>query len=193
MGDNNNEIIISNANTIVERERDPRELIDRKTGEIIYVDDISKRVHGQKNFWKCYLMDFLSVLGIIDSKQLDIFVYIAENTNSSTNVFIGTYKEISEATGTCRQTVATIMKKLQAANFVKKKMNGVWAVNPNILMKGNENKRQILLSYYRDDDKENEMSFGRSQQNELQTELRKNQANAEDGAKLIDSQSKKEV
>ena len=67
-----------------------RELLDQETGEIIVVDQISKRIYGQKNFWKMYLMDFMSVLGIIDSKQLDVFIYIAENTNPSTNTFIGT-------------------------------------------------------------------------------------------------------
>ena len=57
-----------------------RQLMDMETGEEILVDQITKRVYGTKNFWKCYLMDFLTVLGIIDSKQLDIFIYIVENT-----------------------------------------------------------------------------------------------------------------
>ncbi|MBL2457126.1 replication protein, partial [Klebsiella pneumoniae] len=72
-----------------------RELVDTETGEVIHVDQITKRVYGTKNFWKMYLMDFLTVLGIIDNKQLDIFIYIAENTNQSNNLFIGTYKQIS--------------------------------------------------------------------------------------------------
>ena len=29
-----------------------RELLDQETGEIIVVDQISKRIYGQKNFWK---------------------------------------------------------------------------------------------------------------------------------------------
>ena len=35
-----------------------RELIDAETGEVIHVDQITKRVYGTKNFWKMYLMDF---------------------------------------------------------------------------------------------------------------------------------------
>ncbi len=89
-----------------------RELLDQETGEIIVVDQISKRIYGQKNFWKMYLMDFMSVLGIIDSKQLDIFIYIAENTNPSTNIFIGTYKKISKDVNVSQPTISTIMKKL---------------------------------------------------------------------------------
>ena len=42
-----------------------RKLIDEDTGERILVDQITKRVYGTKQFWKCYLMDFLTVLGII--------------------------------------------------------------------------------------------------------------------------------
>ena len=112
-----------------------RELIDQETGEIIVVDQISKRIYGQKNFWKMYLMDFMSVLGIIDSKQLDIFIYIAENTNPSTNTFIGTYSKISKDVNVSRPTISTIMKKLQANNFIKKVQNGVWLVDSDFIEK----------------------------------------------------------
>ena len=112
-----------------------RELIDQETGEIIVVDQISKRIYGQKNFWKMYLMDFMSVLGIIDSKQLDIFIYIAENTNPSTNTFIGTYSKISKDVNVSRPTISTIMKKLQVNNFIKKVQNGVWLVDSDFIEK----------------------------------------------------------
>lgn len=147
-----------------------RELVDAETGEKILVDQITKRVYGSKNFWKCYLMDFLTVLGIIDSKQLDVFIYIAENTNQSNNLFIGTYDKISGDVGVCRQTVAKIMKKLQDSGFVRKVQNGVWFVNPNILMKGNDGKRQMLLSYYESDQPINEMTFSRTKRKEIKEE-----------------------
>lgn len=145
-----------------------KELIDRETGEVIWVDQITKRSYGSKNFWKMYLMDFLTVLGIIDSKQLDVFIYIAENTNQSTNIFIGTYDKISKDVNVCRQTIAKIMKKLQDNNFIKKIQNGVWLVNPNIMMKGNDKKRQILLSYYESDEPIEEMTFSRTKRQEIQ-------------------------
>lgn len=144
-----------------------RELIDVQTGEQIFVDQITKRVYGSKNFWKCYLMDFLTVLGIIDSKQLDVFIFIVENTNQGNNTFIGTYDHISKEVGVCRQTIARIMKKLQANNFIKKVQNGVWLVNPNILMKGNDTKRQILLSYYESEEPISEISMSRTKRTPL--------------------------
>ena len=145
-------------------------LVDLDTGEIISVDQITKRVYGTRNFWKCYLMDFLSVLGIIDSKQLDIFIYICENTNSSDNIFIGTYKQIAEKVGCSQTTIAKIMKKLQENNFIKKKCNGVWMINANIMMKGNDHKRQMLLSYYNSPDPVNQISISRTQREEIPTD-----------------------
>ena len=138
-----------------------RELVDVDTGERILVDQITKRVYGTKAFWKVYLADFLMVLGIIDSKQLDIFIYIVEHTHPSQNIFIGTYKEISAACHVSEPTIAKIMKKLQKENFIKKRHPGVWYVNPNIIMKGNDTKRQILLSYYENDTPINELELRR--------------------------------
>lgn len=151
---------ISQTQTLIGQQK--RELIDRATGELILVDQITKRTYGTKNFWKCYLMDFLTVLGIIDSKQLDIFIYIVENTNQANNTFLGTYKKISEDTGCSSRTIAKIMTKLQENNFIKKIQNGAWLVNPNILMKGNDTKRQILLTYYESEEPINEITMSRT-------------------------------
>ena len=157
-----------------------RELIDVQTGEQIFVDQITKRVYGSKNFWKCYLMDFLTVLGIIDSKQLDIFIFIVENTNQSNNTFLGTYKHISEQTGCSSRTIAKIMKKLQENNFIRKIQNGAWLVNPNILMKGNDTKRQILLSYSESEEPINEISMSRTKRTPLPNPKQQPQSNLEE-------------
>lgn len=54
---------IEKTNTLIGTKR--KELIDKETEEIIEVDQITKKVYGQKNFWKLYLSDFLPVLGIV--------------------------------------------------------------------------------------------------------------------------------
>lgn len=145
-----------------------RQIMDMETGEVMLVDQITKRRYGTKNFWKCYLMDFLTILGIIDSRQVDVFVYIAENTSPSTNTFIGTYRKIAADVGCSTRTVTTIMKKLQENNFIKKVQNGVWLVNPNILMKGSDHKRQILLSYYESDEPADEITFSRTKRAKIE-------------------------
>lgn len=156
-----------------------KELIDIETGEQILVDQITKRVYGSKNFWKMYLMDFMMVLGIIDSKQVDVFIYIVENTNPSNNTFLGTYDKISQDVGVCRQTIAKIIRKLQDNGFIKKIQQGAWLVNPNILMKGNDQKRQILLSYYESEEPINELTFARTQRKLITAEEQNNEPQRE--------------
>ena len=101
---------------------------------------------GGKQFWKCYLSDFVTILKSISSKQqLDILIYILSNMQASNNLFVGTYSEIIRNTGVCRQTVASTMTKFQNHLFLKKIKNGVWLINPNIFVKGTDIKRQKLL------------------------------------------------
>jgi len=133
-----------------------KRLIDEDTGERIEVEQITKRALGQKQFWKVYLMDFLQILGVLDSKQVDILIYILENTESANNTFIGTYNKIQAEVGVSRGTVATVMTKLQENNFIEKVQNGVWQVSPNIMMKGSEHKKSLLLNYYDDSKIESE-------------------------------------
>lgn len=125
-----------------------KKLQDLDTGEVIEVDQITKRALGQKQFWKVYLMDFLAILGIIDSKQLDVLIFILENTTSANNIFLGTYRVIAEKTGISLDTVRRTMVKLQQKGFITKIQNGAYQVSPNIMMKGNEHKKQLLLNYY---------------------------------------------
>lgn len=151
---------ISQTQTLIGTKQ--RSLVDTETGEQILVDQITKRVYGTKNFWKCYLIDFLQVLGILDSKQCDVFIYIVENTNPTNNVFLGTYKKIARDVGVTEATISKIMKKLKDHNFVKMIQNGAYLVNPNVLMKGNDTKRQILLSYYESETPIDAISYTRT-------------------------------
>lgn len=135
---------MSEEQDIVARERD---IIDGETGELEHVDEIWKRVSSRRAFYKMYLTDFLAVLGFMDSRQIDVFIYIAEHTNASNNIFLGSQRKIAEAVGCSKTTVNTMMQKLQEHNFIKKVQDGVYFVNPNILMKGNDNKRQMLITW----------------------------------------------
>lgn len=125
-----------------------RVLIDAETGERIEVDQVTKRAYGQKQFWKLYLFDFLHVLGVLEYKQVDVFIYILENTDPSNNLFIGTYRNIADACKVSPNTVFRVMKKLIQQQFIKKQHNGVWQINPNIVMKGSEHKKSLLINYF---------------------------------------------
>lgn len=124
--------------------------IDTETGEKISVEQITKRAYGQKQFWKIYLMDFLQVLGVLDSKQVDVFIYILENTEQANNTFIGSQRDIARECEVSLDTVSRIMKKLQENGFVSQIKRSVYQISPNVMMKGSEHKKSLLLNYYDD-------------------------------------------
>lgn len=142
----------ANTQTLIGSQR--KRLVDQDTGELIEVDQITKRALGQKQFWKLYLVDFLQVLGVLDSKQVDILIYILDNTKSSDNTYIGTYRKTAEGTGVSLDTATKVMRKLQDNNFMKRVQNGVYQVSPTIMMKGSEHKKSLLLNYYDDSTRE---------------------------------------
>lgn len=131
--------------------RNERELIDRNTGELFIAEQIVKKSYGTKQFWKLYLMDFLQILGIFESRQLDVLIYMLENTEPANNVFMGTYDKIEKNTKISRGTIAKIMKKLQEHKFITKIQSGAWQINPRIMMKGSEFKKSLLINYYNEE------------------------------------------
>ena len=140
---------ISQTQTLLGSQR--KRLQDLDTGEVMEVDQITKRALGQKQFWKVYLIDFLQILGVLDSKQVDVLIFILENTNSSNNTYIGTYRKTADGSNVALETVRKVMKKLQDKGFIKRIQNGVYQVSPLIMMKGSEHKKQLLLNYFDDE------------------------------------------
>lgn len=141
------------SSTSYEIESDKYAIIDKETGNIVVdspdLNAILKKAYGQKAFWKLYMADYIQViLGSMDYKQLDVFMYISINTQPSTNLFIGTYEKIMKDCQVSKDTVYKLLKKLIEHNFIRRKQNGVYMVNPNIVMKGNNAKQSLLISYY---------------------------------------------
>ena len=140
---------ISQTQTLLGSQR--KRIQDLDTGEVMEVDQITKRALGQKQFWKIYLMDFLQVLGGFEYKQLDVLIYILEHTEASNNTFLGTYRNIAEKVGVSYDTVSRTITLLLNKGFLKKVQTGVYQVSPTIMMKGSEHKKQLLLNYFDDE------------------------------------------
>jgi len=139
---------ISQTQTLIGQQR--KRFIDQDTGEVVEVDQITKRALGQKQFWKIYLMDFLQILGGFEYKQLDVLIYILEHTEEVNNTFIGTYRSLEKNAKVSYDTVRRTITLLQNKGFLKKISNGVYQVSPIIMMKGSEYKKNLLLNYYDD-------------------------------------------
>lgn len=122
-----------------------RELIDTQTGEVIRVEQVTRVGPGSKQFWKVYLPELLKVIEGFEGKQLAVLAHVLGNTNQGSNLFFGTYPEVMRNVNVSRQTVATTFGKLQRRSFLRKVQGGVWMVNPDVIMKGNDNKRLMLL------------------------------------------------
>ena len=112
---------------------------------------IHKEVDSQ-NFVKVFMADFLVALGILNSKSVAVVCYILENVKYSDNTLIATKEQIAEGSGTSVRKVDNVLSQLQKVGFMKKKAQGVYVLNPKYVIKGNENKRRMIIDYYNKND-----------------------------------------
>lgn len=134
--------------TIIEHRK--RRLQDIDTGEYIEADQITK-ISEKKSFWKIYLMDFLQILGGFEYKQLDTLIYILEHTNPTTNTYIGTYRTTAKCAGVSYDTVCKTIKLLQDKGMMSKIQNGLYHINPQIMLRGDKYQARLMLDYIADD------------------------------------------
>jgi hypothetical protein len=127
-----------------------KELIDPATGEVIKTTYIVKKYQGDFNFHKVWLADLLNVLEVVGNKKLKVIRWILSNINNKTNQIIGTHQKIAEKIGVSRVVVSQTFKLLQDADFLVKEQNGVYKINPLILVQGDNKKRQNLLIEYKE-------------------------------------------
>ena len=129
-------------------EYEDSKIVDGETGEIIPVCQVTKKFYGNKPFYKVWLEGILSSFEIVQNKQVDIICYIYENTQPANNLFVGTYKTIAKKLNVSEPTIAAVMKKLQSINILRKVQNGVWQINPTVMMMGDDAKQRVLITKY---------------------------------------------
>ena len=122
--------------------------INADTGEILETTVIEKEVDRDFNFHKIWLNDLMSVLNLIGGKKLDILKYLLSEMRTQDNTISVTYTKIQEKLNTSRKTIAETMKILQEANFITKVQNGLYMVNPDVIVRGNGKKRDALMIKY---------------------------------------------
>jgi predicted transcriptional regulator len=122
--------------------------INADTGEILETTVIEKEVERDFNFHKIWLNDLMSVLNLIGGKKLDILKYLLSEMRTQDNTISVTYTKIQEKLKTSRKTIAETMKILQKANFITKVQNGLYMVNPDIIVRGKSGKKDALMIKY---------------------------------------------
>ena len=131
-----------------------KKYIDPTTGEVVVCEVIEKNVNQDFNFFKVWLMDLMNILEVVGTKKMKVVNYILDNLNTQENLFIGTHAEISKELKVSRVVVSQTFKLLIESGLLRKKNNGVYMLNPSIIVKGKSDKRlNLLIQYNKIEDK----------------------------------------
>ncbi len=133
-----------------------KKYVDPKTGEeVIATVEV---VNGERKFgWEAvWLGTLLETLEIITNKGFKVAKFLLEERIRGENLVIATIPLIAKKTGLSEKTVRNIMKKLIEANFITRVQKGVYRVNPAVIWRGNEVRRQAILIKFQNENPENE-------------------------------------
>lgn len=116
-------------------------VLNLKTGDVVdsstFVQkflELQKEDH-KKGFQLVYPEVLARYLKCADSAPVDVLMYLLDNKNHK-NVVAVTYSMIIEDTGVSNSTVAKVMTSLQKQGLMKKLRNGVYMLDPNIMIRG---------------------------------------------------------
>lgn len=123
-------------------------LVDPNTGEAIpfAVSSVEDR---DFNFTKTWMRNLITALDDITNKKMTLAFWIIDHLDKE-NKLTYTQRQMAEMTGISLDTVHTTMKLLQEGEvpFLKRKNQGCYIVNPDVMSKGSHNARMGILYDY---------------------------------------------
>ena len=119
--------------------------IDPETGEVI--KELPPPMH-KGHFVKFFPKLFIPVISNLTGKQGQVLSYILEFMKASDNTFSSSYKQIEKDLNLSHQTVVTAMKVFKKLDFIRSKSYSEIMINPNMVIKGNDHKREELHKKY---------------------------------------------
>jgi len=126
-----------------------RRLQDLETGEVLDTQLVEKTV-GDVGFHKIWLHEILDLVDEVGNAKMVVLMWLLSHADAQNKIF-ATGREIAEGAGTSPRTVTALMAKLQEANIITKVRYSVWRLNPDVIFKGDHNKRMAVLIRYRDE------------------------------------------
>ena len=98
----------------------------------------------RNNFFKVYnsFFETISGLGGKESLVLEFLLCAMQNSN---NMYVGTMEKIALNLNISKATANRAVKTLVNKGFVAKESNGVWRLNPSMVIKGNRRKEKALM------------------------------------------------
>jgi predicted transcriptional regulator len=124
--------------------------VNLETGEEKEFAVVEREVEFDKNFYKIFLLDLLSITKNLGKGKIKVLYYILEKINPPDNLFLARVADIAHATNSSPNTVTSAINMLLEADFFRRKMQGVYMVSPRYIVKGNSNKRKGLMIIYKD-------------------------------------------
>lgn len=123
-----------------------KEYLDMNTGELVpmQVTSIEER---DFDFSKVWMRSFLSSLDLVGNAKTKVAYWVIEHLDKE-NQLTYTYRQIADATGISPDTVTKTMVTLIEADFLRRKNQGCYIVNPEIVFKGTRNGRLNVLTEY---------------------------------------------
>lgn len=149
-----------------------RRLVDTETGEVIDAHVVTK-VAGDIGFHKIWLSEILDLVEEVGNAKMRVLMWLLQSADHQNQVY-ATWKVITDATGTSRRTVATLMGALRDADVISEVRRSVWRLNPAVIFKGDHNKRMAVLVKFRaesDQDDLFEPALPEPRQNHLRAAL----------------------
>ena len=120
---------------------------DSRTGEVKEFKVINMEEQTDFNFQKVWVKDLIRLLKALGGSKVEVFCHILDNKNTD-NIFIGSIYDIAKKLKVSNNTVKQTLKILKDLDYVRMKMNGVYHINPSLIVKGKSKKRQMLMTQY---------------------------------------------
>lgn len=126
-----------------------RQLQDMQTGEIIDTQVVEKTI-GDVGFHKIWLHEILDLVDEVGNAKMKVLMWLLSNADAQNRIY-ATWAEIADGTDVGRTTVSALMAKLKAANVISEVRRSVWRLNPDVIFKGDHNKRMSVLIRYKNE------------------------------------------
>lgn len=130
--------------------------VNQSTGEVEDFTVIKKNINQDFNFHKIWLQDLLQVLNTFGNAKIKVLTHLLKIMRNADNSVNFTYRSLSEDTGISYPTVNQTINELLNANVLKRdeKVKSLYVFNPDLIVKGNSDKRKrLLIEYNFTDDK----------------------------------------
>lgn len=133
----------------MQRKVGTQKLMDTETKKLVEVSLNLPSNETDFNFHKVWLDDLTKLLDLIGGQKLKVLNHILLSMDRE-NTFIGTVRGMSENLNLSMETVTKSMKILKDSGYLKMRQNGIYMINPDLIIQGGSTKRLIVKKKFED-------------------------------------------